>query len=302
MGMSTEELVLPEVRTTDLDGPVRYREWAGPEGPTFVCVHGLGGTHLNWMSVAPGLSRYGPVLALDLAGFGHTPRAGRSSGLSANRRLLSRFIADVARPPVVAVGNSMGGAIVALQAALEPRSVAGLVLTSPALPWTRRVRPELLIVAGFTSYRMPGLAELLVRNRALRWGPERIVREALKVCCVDPARVDPAVVQAQVEMTAYRGRDRDAVPAFLQAARSLMRLKGRTEFIRRAVRAVRCPVLLIHGARDRLVPVELARETVAGKPNWRLQILEDVGHVAQMEAPMEWLEAVGAWLAGTGLG
>src|SRR5437773_2069783 len=182
MGMSTEELILPAVRTVDLDGPVRYREWPGPRGLTFVCVHGLGGTHLNWLAVAPGLSRHGRVLALDLAGFGHTPRSGRSSGTSANRRLLSRFMASVAEPPVVAVGNSMGGAIVTLQAALEPTSVAGIVLTNPALPWTRRARPELLILAGFTFYRMPGLAEFLVRNRSVRWGPERVVREALKVC------------------------------------------------------------------------------------------------------------------------
>jgi pimeloyl-ACP methyl ester carboxylesterase len=261
-----------------------------------VCVHGLGGTHLNWMAVAPGLSRRGRVLAVDLAGFGHTPRAGRNSGLPANRRLLSKFIQQVAEPPVVAVGNSMGGAIVTLQAALEPSSVAGVVLTSPALPWTRQVRPERLIVAGFTFYRMPGLAELVVRNRAVRWGPERIIREALKVCCVDPSRVDPAVVQAQVEMTAFRWTDRDAVPAFLQAARSLMHLKGRTEFVRKVTNGVRCPVLLIHGDRDRLVPVELAREAARSRTNWRLELLEDVGHIAHMEAPDRWLEAIDPWL------
>jgi pimeloyl-ACP methyl ester carboxylesterase len=249
------------------------------------------------MAVAPGLARHGRVLAVDLAGFGHTPRAGRSAGLSANRRLLSRFIARAAEPPVIAVGNSMGGAIVTLQAALEPGSVAGLVLTNPALPWTRRVRPELLVVAGFTFYRLPGLAELLVRNRSVRWGPERTVREALKVCCVDPDRVDPAVVQAQVEMAAFRALDRDAVPAFLQAARSLMRLKGHTEFVKRAMDGVRCPVLVVHGDHDRIVPIELAREAVRGRPHWELRELADIGHVAQMEAPREWLEAVGAWLA-----
>jgi pimeloyl-ACP methyl ester carboxylesterase len=91
----SQHLVLPEVRTADLDGPVRYREWPGPPGPTFVCVHGLGGTHLNWLAVAPELSGRGRVIAIDLAGFGYTPRAGRSSGLPANRRLLSRFLGEV---------------------------------------------------------------------------------------------------------------------------------------------------------------------------------------------------------------
>jgi pimeloyl-ACP methyl ester carboxylesterase len=292
---------LPPVQTVDLDGPVRYREWPGPPGATFVCVHGLGGTHLNWMAVAPGLSRHGRVLALDLSGFGHTPRAGRSSGLPANRRLLSSYISEVVEPPVIGVGNSMGGAIVALQAALEPTSLAGAILTSPALPWTREVRPERVIVAAFTFYRVPGLAEVLVRNRALRWGPERIVREALRVCCVDPSRIDPAVVQAQVEMTAFRERDRDAVPAFLQAARSLMHLKGRPAFVRRVMNGVRCPVLLIHGERDRLVPVDLAREAVRNRKGWRLEVIPDVGHVAHMEGPDRWLDAVAEWLADIGV-
>ena len=64
-----ERLGLPEARWADVDGPVHYREWPGPEtGPTFVLVHGLGGSHLNWAAVAPGLSRRGRVIAPDLAG------------------------------------------------------------------------------------------------------------------------------------------------------------------------------------------------------------------------------------------
>ena len=71
---------LPELRTLDIDGPVAYREWGADtgSGPTFVCVHGLGGSLLNWVPVAPGLARHGRVLAVDLAGFGLTPSAGRS--------------------------------------------------------------------------------------------------------------------------------------------------------------------------------------------------------------------------------
>src|SRR4051794_38442277 len=83
---------LPELRVVDLDGPVAYREWgeAGDGRPTFVCVHGLGGSHLNWMGVAPGLAGIGRVLTLDLIGFGYTPRAGRSATMSSNRAMLSR--------------------------------------------------------------------------------------------------------------------------------------------------------------------------------------------------------------------
>jgi pimeloyl-ACP methyl ester carboxylesterase len=68
---------LPELATIDLDGPVRYRAWDGPPEATFVLIHGLGGSHLNWLQVAPGLAGLGRVVALDLPCFGWSPRCGR---------------------------------------------------------------------------------------------------------------------------------------------------------------------------------------------------------------------------------
>src|SRR5206468_1501811 len=72
--MATGRDHLLDTRTVDVDGPVAYVEWPserpGGGGPTFVCVHGLGGSHVNWMLVGPRLAAHGRVLALDLAGFG----------------------------------------------------------------------------------------------------------------------------------------------------------------------------------------------------------------------------------------
>ena len=71
---------LPPLRTADVDGPVAYREWDGPPGTTFVLLHGLGGSHLNWVEAAPGLAGLGRVLAPDLPGFGRSPRGARGHG------------------------------------------------------------------------------------------------------------------------------------------------------------------------------------------------------------------------------
>src|SRR5436309_15670530 len=97
-----EALGLPESRWTEVDGPVHYREWPGPsDGPTFVLVHGLGGSHLNWAAVAPGLSPRARVIAPDLAGFGLTPPEGRRTDVGANRRPPDGFLQAVAPPPVI---------------------------------------------------------------------------------------------------------------------------------------------------------------------------------------------------------
>src|SRR5215211_3801217 len=53
------QIELPPSRFADLDGPVHYVEWDGPPGRTFVLVHGLGGSLLSWLAVAPGLARHG---------------------------------------------------------------------------------------------------------------------------------------------------------------------------------------------------------------------------------------------------
>jgi pimeloyl-ACP methyl ester carboxylesterase len=290
-------LELPASKWLDLDGPVHYVEWDGPAGVTFVCVHGLGGSLLNWLSVAPGLAKHGRVLAVDLVGFGKTPRDGRSASVRANRLVLSRFLRETTDGPVVLVGNSMGGAISMLQTGLEPDSIAGLVLTSPALPWGRGGRPDPVVAAAFAIYQVPGVGERFMRERAKRLGVERVVKETLALCCVDPSRVDPEVVQVMIEASRERQEIKDSIPAFLEAARSLLSLSRRTRFGRDVLDRIRCPVLLIHGREDRLVRVRTAIAAAESRPGWRLRVLEGVGHVAQLEAPDQWLAEVEDWLS-----
>jgi pimeloyl-ACP methyl ester carboxylesterase len=298
--------VFAGIRTVDLDGPVAYVEWPSerpdPGGPTFVCVHGLGGSHLNWMLVGSRLAEHGRVLALDLAGFGLTPRDGRSSSVAANRRLLSRFVHEMTDGPVILVGNSMGGALSILQAAYEPRSAAGLVLTSPALPWSRRARPPAaLVVATFAIYQMPRVGEAFVRARTNRLGPERLIEEGFKVVMADPKAVPAEVVEAHVELARRRADDPDSVPAFLQAARSLLTLGGRRPFVGEVLDRVKVPVLVVHGRKDRLVRVQLARAAARNRDTWEVEELDGVGHAAQLEAPDRWTDAVTRWLERTGL-
>ena len=221
--------------------------------------------------------------------------------MPANREVLSRFIHSMADPPVVLVGNSMGGAMAMLQAAYEPSSAEGLVLTSPALPWARGGMPSALVLAAFVMYRMPRVGEWFVRARNGRLGPERLIETGFKVVMADPERVDPAIVAAQVETARLHADDPDSIPAFLEATRSMLRTGDRREFVEDLLDRVHVPVLVIHGGKDRLVNVALARRAAGGRPNWRLVEFPDVGHAAQMEVPDRWVAAVERWLSSTGI-
>lgn len=287
----------PAIEAVDIDGPLRYERWAGPPERTFVLLHGLAGSHLNWRLVAPQLSRWGGVLVLDLPGHGLSPRAGRSCALLPTRRIVSRFLERRASGDVYLAGNSMGGAIALLQAAFAPRSVAGVVATASVLPWARGGVPSSIVAGGFAVYSIPRVGDWAVRTRFERLSAERAVRLGFRLTTTHPERIPPSLLREHAELLRQRQRDPDAAVAFLEAARSILRLLRLRGPYRDALRRVGCPVLLVHGARDRFVPEAFARAVAETRPDWRLVVLPDVGHVPQLEVPEMWLDAVGAWLA-----
>lgn len=290
---------LPQLKTTDLDGPVAYRGWEGPPDTAFVLIHGLGASHLSWVQVAEGLSGLGRVFALDLPGFGASPLAGRGATLMDQRRTVSRFIGWVGADRVVLGGNSMGGALSILQAAVEPSSVAGIVLTNSVFPWRLSAVPHPLILASFGIYATPGLGERVVSWRLRQMDPEQMVRLSLRVLAADPRSIPEDVVELLVDLTRERKDDPDAARSFLESARSMLRLGRRPSVSRRALENVVCPVLLLHGRRDRLVPVAFAEAELARHPAWRGRFFSDLGHIPQMEAPGRWLTEVADWFADT---
>jgi pimeloyl-ACP methyl ester carboxylesterase len=290
-------LDLPELRYVELDGPVAFRSWDGPDDVTFVMVHGLGASHLSWVQVAPALSGLGRVLALDLPGFGRSPRAGRPGGLMDLRRTLGRFVDEVAGGPVVLCGSSLGGGIAVLQAAIDPASVSRLVLSGTTFPIARGRLPHPVVTAAFGLYAWPRVGEAVIEQRLRRLSAERIVALGFLVTTADPRTIPRDVVRLHEELVRDRQRDPETVSAFLEATRSMIRLIRRPEVARRALDNVRCPVLLLHGRRDRLVPVAYAEAELARHPTWRARIFPDLGHVPMMEAPGRWLAAIADWLA-----
>lgn len=293
-------LLLPELRTIDVDGlPIAYRAWDGPRDRTFVLLHGLGASHVVWVQVGAELSRLGRVVAPDLPGFGATPLAGRSAGLMDQRRAVSQLLRRLGGDPVVLVGNSLGGAVSILQAAVEPSSVAGIVLTDSVYPWRPGWPPHPLAVLTFGLYRLPGVGERFMGWRLRRLAAERLVRISLAFLAADPRTIPDEVVALLVEMAEARRHDPDGQAAFLEATRSMLRLGARPAVSRRALSNVRCPVLVIHGRRDRLVPARYAHAELARHPGWRATFFDDLGHVPQMEAPDRWVSVVADWTAET---
>ena len=287
-------------RWTDIDGPVHYLDFGGPSrAPVIVAVHGLGGSAVNWSAIAPLLTSHYRLIAPDLAGFGLTRLGGRDATVFGNRDLLHRFIESVpavAKKPVILMGNSMGGMITVLEASASPETVAALILVDSALPFVP-VPPDPLIATTFALYGTPGIGGLM---RSLRRDPPPDVQVArlLSVCCADPSRVPARTVAQHVEMERRRAEFPDKSRAVNTTMRSVVHTIGRQRghFYRAVVDSVRCPVLLLQGDRDRLVPVAVARAAARAHPAWTLTVLPGIGHVPQLEAPGETAELITGWL------
>ena len=289
-------------RWVDLDGPVHYLDFGGPaSGPTVVCVHGLAGSAVNWSAIAPLLVGTCQMLAVDLPGHGLTHAQGRGTGIPAMRALLHRFIKALRVGPVILAGNSMGGMISLLEAGAEPTGVAGIVLIDPVLPLVPAI-PDHFVTPMLAAYAMPGLGPLLMRRRR-RLSPEGLVNSILSLCCVDTSRVPADALSQHVAVARQALLLPETEGEISASARSMIAIFAGDLLggaYRRAIRSITCPVLLLHGTRDRLVPISVARAAARANPAWTMTEMPGVGHVPQLEAPDDTASLIIGWLGTAG--
>lgn len=290
--MKTRTITLP-----GQGGPLHLADFGG-EGPPIVLVHGLGGSHVNWMAVGATLAKRGRVLAPDLLGFGRTPLAGRRPGVRSNVDLLARFLRDEVKEPAILVGNSMGGLVSMLTAAAHPALISRLVLVGAALPVPFGTPFDRTVASLFAVYAVPLVGELVLGYRLRKVGPEKVLRDTLRLCGISPSKVPTEIMETALSLA----RERVSYPwsnqAFLGSARAILRENAQPAKLHAELRAVQARTLLVHGTADRLVNVAVSRSVLKLRPDWALTELEGVGHMPQLEVPERWTEALTTWLDG----
>jgi len=183
-----------------------------------------------------------------------------------------------------------------IQAAVEPDSVYALVLTGAGFPRAGRARPHPLVWTTLNVYETPQIGDLLAQIRTREIDAERIVRLGMRFVTPDPTAIPEDVIHLHVDAVRAHAGDPDAGPAFVDAARSLLRLGRRPDAASRILGNVAAPVLVLHGRRDALVPAVWAEAALREHPTWRGRIFPDLGHVPMLEAPGRWLTEVADWL------
>ena len=281
-----------ESNHVDIGGPVHFVDHGG-SGPAMVLVHGLGGSHLNWMHVADGLAERHRVYAIDLPGFGLTPPVGRRATLGVNREVVHRFGLDVSPDePICLVGNSMGGLVAMMAASRYPDRVSRLVLVDPALPVVDTGAVNMDTLHRLVMPLVPLIGKAWMRRYYGSTTPEEQLDDTMRAVCADPATVPASGRAASLAMIERRREMEWAIPAFAQASRSIAATLAKRRQFRRMVDRIVCPVLLMHGSEDRIVSPGSALRLAERRPEWRFEPLHGVGHVPQLEVPDLFVELV----------
>jgi 2-hydroxymuconate-semialdehyde hydrolase len=266
--------VLSRGRIVDVTGRRVHVHDVG-SGPPVMLLHGSGPgtTAAAWSSLAAAFAGTFRVIAPDFAGFGASEPwrafpgddAGRPYGRAAWTDQILGVADALGLERFAVVGNSMGGAIALSVAAARPDAVTKVV------------------GIGTLGVDMPlpaGLDELWSYTP----GREH-ARGLLELLHADRAYVTEEAIEARLRATL------EPQP---RAAFAEMFPPPRERWVRdlaldpEELRAIRAPVLLVHGAQDRVVPLESSTLVLLGLlRDVRAHVFGGVGHASPVERPAE---------------
>jgi pimeloyl-ACP methyl ester carboxylesterase len=257
----------------------------GPEPVLLLHGGGIDSATLTYRYTLPALAQQHRVYAPDWPGYGRSSPPDATPDLAFHSDLLEALLDTLGLAQASLVGISLGGGAALGFALRRPERVRRLVLVASyglgaAVPWG---------VFGALLVRLPVLPSLswplLRRDRVL-------LRRAIAGIVADPAALSDELIDDAWSAL----RRPDVGQAFGGFQRAEVGWRGlRSDFSAR-LHALPMPVLLVHGAHDRAVPVAWAQRAAQAIPNARLQILTGSGHWPPREEPESFNQTLAAFL------
>lgn len=277
-------------RAHPLDDSIVFTAATPPDARSrepLILLHGIGNDGATFGPIIPVLAEQRRVIAPhlnpELFSIDDDPAAA-VAGLVA-------FLDALAPPPWRLVGHSMGGVLAGLLMRARPDLVAGAVLLNAPLPGvshrfrtgdtfdrTGRALLQLKALAQVTALGRPRLPGVLAGVEVA------VVRNALRSFVAHAGRLDDDVIRGAVIEARTRDADR-----FIRLARKL------PDWELEPFESV--PVKIVVGADDPLLAADDLARVAAGYPEATIEVLDDVGHFAQLEMPRATVDAIEAAFA-----
>ena len=275
------------LRTIEVMGTeVTYVD-VGAESPSeleLLLVHGLSGSWQNWLETIPHLAKTRRVVALDLPGFGRSPMPPWELTIENFGQLLHEFRDAIEIADCCVVGNSMGGFVAAEGAISRPDRFEKLVLVSAAGVSSVEVRRE---PAKVVARMLAAMAPLSIKFQERTFRRPGIRTSLFQGIFHRPGELRPELLWEQFSNGA-------GAPGFVDALTNLLGYD-----ILDRLEEVEVPSLVVWGRQDRVVPSSDAAEWGRRLRNSRTVILDQTGHVPQLERPVRFNRLLEAFLAET---
>jgi len=279
-----------------------WRVLGDPAHPPLVLLHGFAAGSGHWRGNAHAIAAAGwRVYGLDLVGFG----ASSQPALWLDNRLWARqvqgFLEEVVQGPAVVVGHSLGGLVALSAGVFFPtwvRAVVASPLPDPTLviakairpprrrPWRRRLKRWLVI--------------LLCRLLPLELLVPLLAHSPLLDLGIQSAYVTAVIGDQELHRVIAKPARRPGAVRSLRAMSIAMALRPHGATAPALLQRLRCPLLLIWGRRDQLVPVQVADQVLRVRPEVPLVVLDHSGHCPHDEVPEAFNGALLGWLEGLG--
>jgi pimeloyl-ACP methyl ester carboxylesterase len=271
---------MPDSHTLTVAGrDVGYIDYGPHNGTPVLWCHGGPGSRLEPATQAPAAARAGlRLIGIDRPGYGRsTPQPGRSIADWVADGLAVADALDVER--FVAVGCSTGGAYALALAAHAPQRLAAVVACCALTDM--RWQDGKAMMTGPATARLWSAPD---RHAALAAATDVLGADGSKM--LTQAQAGPPPPAADLALM----QDPAWMAGMLEATREMFtfgvqgyaddRIADGVGWGSFSVAKIRCPVVVLHGEEDNVVPVAHARHTAAIVPGATLRTVPALGHMS----------------------
>jgi len=263
----------------------RYLQWGEADSPPLLLLHGLRSYARTWEHVAQALSGSHLLIAPDFRGRGESswdPQRSYRTGTYVSD--VESLVAMLGLKRFAIVGHSMGGTVAYTYTARHPDQVTALVIEDigPGSSTETSGAARILSEMADTPPCFSSLEEVRTYWRGIR--PD-ITEEALASRIENTVRpMDDGRYAWRLDMAGIAEARRTPDPA------------GAVD-LWSCVEALRCPTLVMRGARSDFLPVGICEQMAQRQPLLRWEQVPDAGHYVHDDNPAAFIDLVRAFFA-----
>ncbi len=232
-------------------------------GFPIVLLHAFPLNKAMWQPQIETWQSWGRVIAMDLPGFGDSPRQATPSIPDMACEVVHTLKACGVEGPAIFAGLSMGGYVSFEIYRQFPEKVKalGLFATRAASDTPEQVQVRKMSIAAIKSQ---GLAEY--------------AKIFLSKCVTAQTRSEKPDLVKSIESMIISGSSLDGI---VDAMEAMMVRRDSREWLS----TVDCPVLVVGGAEDALIPQVEAQHMAQAMPHAQWALIQDAGHLLNLEQP-----------------